>query len=85
VKIVSTSGMHRRIFFKNFEDMSAFIDLIAREQGFEDRVDQYKVQKKIPDGFICKRRIVKHKKAGFQLELKTLGSDVHPSSVELFR
>ena len=71
-KIVSLTGVHRRIFFKRHEEMSFMLDKIVSYQGFNDRSGQYALMRKIEDGAYCKRRIVRHQTTGATFEMRIL-------------
>ena len=69
-KLVCSKGVHRRLFFPSYESMTNVIELIVRHQGFNDRHAQYVTQRKIENGLICKRRIVKHRQTRTKLEIR---------------
>lgn len=51
------------------------LDQLVRYQGFIDRADQYERVKKLSDGIVCQRSIVRHKLSGIEYEMRSIDTN----------
>ena len=63
-KLTLGKGLHRKVFFINFELMQQALEKIVTMQGFADRLDQYEHVTNLRQGINCTRGLVRHRLTG---------------------
>ena len=65
--------------------LNELVNTIVEASGFSDRAQQYSMQRKLADGLVCKRRLVKHRVSGAIYELKQISKVAHQTQIDRFK